>query len=357
MPTSPIIAGMDVRTHLSTLLSQVLVAYTIEADSEFESLMPHQTAVSRAAGEKPGGPWLISLAMWANFLSMIPDDGIPVGELSKRAGVRKLETAGMVRWGYVRVDADKVVTRTPDGQRAAEVWTPIEERVEARWRDRFGSDVIASLRSAISESVADLERVGPNFLPNVGYGLWTTEQLRGDRVAADASSTLSAALCRALTVIAVGFERSSSIALALAANALRVLDASGTPVRDIPGRAGIASEITDVSLGYLDKERLARVVVDGRARIAIPTDTGLWAKESADRRLAELDARFERVRGSLEAILENSDALADVLTPHPSAWRAAKPYARRTERLVANPRAGLPHFPIVTHRGGYPDGS
>jgi hypothetical protein len=33
------------------------------------------------------------------------------------------------------------------------------------------------------------------------------------------------------------------------------------------------------------------------------------------------------------------------LTPHPDGWRASVP-ALRT----------LPHFPMVLHRGGYPDG-
>jgi len=347
---------MDARPHLSTLLSQVLVAYTIEADYEFELNMPHRTALSRAAGEKPAGPWLISLAMWANFLRYIPDDGISVADLSVRTGIRKIEINGMQRWGYVRLE-DKKLHLTRGGARAARVWEPIEDRVESRWRDRFGTEIVTSLRSAISESVADISPVGPNFLPDVVYGLWTTPRLRPDRDAGERLDTLSAILCLALTIVAVSFERTSDVSLALAANALRVLDPAGTPVREVATRAGVAKEITEVSLGYLQKMGLITIASPGRGKIATPTDAGRTAQDQTERRLGELDTRFEPARTALEDILSNTDALVDGLEPHPQAWRANGPYAARTERMLADPRAALPHFPILTHRGGYPDGS
>lgn len=236
---------MEARPHLSTLLSQVLVAYTIEADYEFESAMPHRTALTKAAGDTARGPWLISLALWSNFLSLVPDEGISVADLSARSGMRKLETAGMTRWGYVTID-DKVVRRTPTGDKAARVWAPIEDRVEQRWRERFGGAVVDKLRGAIAASVADLAEVPPNYLPIVQNGLWSARQLRADRAAAAQSSSLSAALCHALTVVAVAFERTSPLSLALAANILRVLEANPIPVRELARRSGVANEITDV---------------------------------------------------------------------------------------------------------------
>ena len=33
------------------------------------------------------------------------------------------------------------------------------------------------------------------------------------------------------------------------------------------------------------------------------------------------------------------------------------PYATATARLLADPRAALPHHPLMLHRGGFPDGS
>ena len=44
-------AGAKLRSllPLATLLSQVLVAYTIEFDNEFERLMPHRTTTAKPA--------------------------------------------------------------------------------------------------------------------------------------------------------------------------------------------------------------------------------------------------------------------------------------------------------------------
>jgi hypothetical protein len=347
---------MDVRPHLATLLSQVLVAYTIEADYEFESLMPHRTAITRATGLPPRGPWLISLAMWSNFLRFVTEEGVSVGQLSARTGIRKIETAGMERWSYVSLE-NGILRLTRGGRAATRIWAPIEDRIESRWRDRFGAEAVSELRSAIASSVADIAEVGPDYLPIVGYGLWSNRQLRPDRDPAEQSHSFSALLTRALTVIAVPFERASPVSLAIAANALRVLDAEGTPVRDVARLAGIAKEITDVSLGFLEREGFATLATSGRAKIATPTGAGRAAQDFADQRLREFDERFERARDALERILSNRDAMVDTLTPHPNAWRASPAYAAQTKRMLADPRAALPHFPIVTHRGGYPDGS
>ncbi|HEY7176300.1 MAG TPA: hypothetical protein VH442_15400, partial [Micromonosporaceae bacterium] len=65
---------MASRVPLPTLLSQALIAFTIEFDNEFEYRMPHRTA------DRPGGrgPWLTSMAMWSNFIRLVPDEGIPL---------------------------------------------------------------------------------------------------------------------------------------------------------------------------------------------------------------------------------------------------------------------------------------
>lgn len=58
----------------------------------------------------------------------------------------------------------------------------------------------------------------------------------------------------------------------------------------------------------------------------------------------ELDNEFER-------------RLAESLRPHAEGWRATAPYLARTDAQLANPREALPHYPLVLHRGGWPDGS
>jgi hypothetical protein len=55
---------------LPTLLSQALVAFTIEFDNESEHRIAHRTRRGPAAGVR--GPWLVSLATWANFMQWQP---------------------------------------------------------------------------------------------------------------------------------------------------------------------------------------------------------------------------------------------------------------------------------------------
>ena len=63
---------------LHALLSHALVAFTIEFDNEFERRMPHRTT---QGGGSPGDPWLVSMAMWSNFMRLVPEDGIAGREL------------------------------------------------------------------------------------------------------------------------------------------------------------------------------------------------------------------------------------------------------------------------------------
>ena len=63
-----------------------------------------------------------------------------------------------------------------------------------------------------------------------------------------------------------------------------------------------------------------------------------------------------RVRAALEAVLGHPD-LSEGLRPFPGGWRASAPYAARTEAMLADPPAVLPRYPLVLHRGGWPDGS
>ena len=65
---------------MSALLSQVLVALTIELDNEAEHRLPHRTTNCGTAGQGDG-PWLVSLAMFENCLRFVADEPITVGEL------------------------------------------------------------------------------------------------------------------------------------------------------------------------------------------------------------------------------------------------------------------------------------
>ena len=64
----------------------------------------------------------------------------------------------------------------------------------------------------------------------------------------------------------------------------------------------------------------------------------------------------ESLRAALDRILNHPELPAG-LTPYPDGWRASKPYAQQTQAVLADPRGRLPHYPMVLHRGGWPDGS
>ena len=116
-----------VERSLVTSLSQAFVAFTIEADNEFESRMPHRTAADRG-NPLATGPFLTSLTFWSNYLRHIQDDGCTARELARAAGNGATAIASRLhelhRWGYVRVGAaqgdkgERLITLTPAGRRA-----------------------------------------------------------------------------------------------------------------------------------------------------------------------------------------------------------------------------------------------
>jgi hypothetical protein len=365
-----------VETPFSTLLSQVLVTYTIELDNEFE----------RRFEEAGGGARVVSVVMWSNFLRFV-DNGIAVGELPDAAGLQKrrmLSTlGGMERWRYVFVAStrarqppkakrdgwgsaralrsDWVVRPTPAGRTAAAIWHELFDEIEARWAERFGTDAVDELREALRASVARIDVELPDFLPVVdnANGMAADVPPRERRgVAADASH-LTALLSRVLLAYTLDFERGSELSLPLSANFVRILDGKGISVRDLPLLTGVSKEATAMALTFLAKTRF--VAVEGtsaakkRARL---TPTGQELQRTLARRHADVATRWEtrRLQSALDHVLEHAD-LARGLEPHPGGWRAGKPYALRTEAMLANPRGALPHYPMVLHRGGWPDGS
>ena len=144
---------------LSALLSQVLVAYTIEFDNEAEHRLPHRTTDHGASGHGDG-PWLASLVMWENCLRHVTDQPITVAELETRARTGT-NLDGMRRWGYVTIDGtaekiyqgrpgpDAVLRATAAGLRAREVWLPLSALIEQRWHERFTGAAIGALRTSL----------------------------------------------------------------------------------------------------------------------------------------------------------------------------------------------------------------
>jgi methyltransferase (TIGR00027 family) len=409
------------RLPLSALLSQALVAFTIEADNEAEHRMPHSTT-SYGSGSG-SGPWLTSLLMWANCLRHLPDEGITVAELRARARTGT-NLDGMRRWGYVtftpdpgrgghppggrppvppdglsdgrarvyrtgkRPQPDALIRPTARGSAARDTWQQATADVEWRWRERLGPGAFDTLRAALAGVVEKLDPALADCLPILGYGLFTrpdpARRALPGRVAAAQDPAaqepaaqepaalqepaaagsggdlpLWALLSRPLLAFARQYEREPGPSLALSANVLRVLTADGEPTKDIPARAGVS------------KESVAMAITAARERGLV--DEG--PDPAGGRfRMARLTAGGVAARDAYPA--EAAGIEADWRTRFGGETvtglrQALEPLAAGDRPLLfagldpypdnwrarTGPIRTLPHYPMTLHRGGYPDGS
>jgi hypothetical protein len=344
---------------LTTLLSQALVAFTIEADHLFECRMPHCTSESRKRGEPIEGPWLISMAFWANGLKHVDADGMTVGALVDRALIadRFLQgnNPGLVRWGYLRLapgtrsskklDRDWTVVPTPDGLLAQRTWASLPAEVDARWVERWPE--VNALRDTLERIVAAADRELPDHLPVNGH--------KHARVAfphrpprSRANLDVGTLLAKALLLYTVDVETTSPVALVHSANVLRVLADRPVHQRDLPRAMGVAKETAAVITGQVRRDGL--VTISSSREVAI-TDAGRRALAKAGQTVAAVEADWPReLRGRLEPLVGDGtlecSALSEAIRPPAGTWRH-----RRPAPLT------LPHHPVVSHRGGYPDGS
>jgi DNA-binding MarR family transcriptional regulator len=375
------------RLPLATLLSQAVVAYTIEFDDELEQRLPHITSVGGAGGFGPDRPWLVSRVMLTNFLRHIGDDegGTPVREVQALACVSpaivKSRLHHLEWWQHLVVDK-RVVRLTPGGARARDELKPITAAVGKRWRSRFGKDVVDGLTSSLRSIVSSVEggAVLPDSMPVVDYGNGMlaavvlpepdVEALVAARRTPVAKLDVSALLSRALLALTLEFEQDSDVSLTMSANVLRVVDpAGGTSLKDVPVLGGVAKEGVSAAVNFLAKKGFVKVGTD-KAKTVTLTTAGRNAREAYGPRLAEIEKRWTKrfgkdtiqsLRTSLDALAapgkDGTPLLAKGLTPPAGSWRLHKAYAARTEAFLRDPRGALPHHPMLLHRGGYPDGS
>ena len=270
--------GTTTRLPLSALLSQLLVAFTLEYDNEFEHQMPHRTTNHGRTGGSRDAPWLVSLVMWSNCMQFVGEEGVTLGALQHLART-ETNLAGMQRWGYIVVEPvpthgnpkrphpDMIIRATPAGRKAQEVWRPLSGVIEQRWRERFGNKEIDLLRQS-------LEALFSQFA--VELYVVVEPEAPGSRMK------------------------------------VLVLTPKGRYAQDTYHR--VVWAIEDQWQAHFDKDVVRTL------------------REALERVVGEPTAHMSLLCRGLE--------------PYPDGWRAS---VRSLDTL--------PHYPMVLHRGGFPDGS
>jgi DNA-binding MarR family transcriptional regulator len=316
-------------------------------------------------------------------MRFVPDNGISVRKLKRLTGAtvkeRRFWLIRMSRWGYVvlKSDAEKspskadwMVRPTDGGLKALDAWRPLTGIIEKRWHERFGKDVdvIAQLRESLQAVVDKLPGSLPDHLPILGYELLSQAPEHESSVPAEvaaapfSNSTMPALLAKVLLAFAIEFERDSGLSLAISANVLRLVGQDGVRVRDLPRLSGVSKEAIAMALGRLEERGLATIQPEAsgsRVRILVLTPQGRRAQNTYHQLVREIEQRWQATFGkdpirNLRKLLERvvGDPSAKIsplfrgLEPYPDGWRASVP----------KPEV-LPYYPMVLHRGGFPDGS
>ncbi len=274
---------------LPTLLSQVLVAYTIELDNEAEHRLPHRTTREDDPEARDETPWLVSYPVWANVLRYIGSDVISVADLEARARTSRLLLGGLRRWGYVGLRSphgeslksprdDTLVRATRHAHRAGEVWRSLPAVMDERWRSRFGDEAMERLTSSLRTFFRALTIDPPSYLPPVYPTQNGKAEAPVDHCSSERRGTgkggddpgLSELLSGLLLTFTLDFESVSRISLPISANTLRVLDGEGIRIRDLPRLTRVSKEANAMCMGWLRRRECVVAVPDiaaGRGKV------------------------------------------------------------------------------------------
>jgi len=387
---------------LATLLSQTLVAFTVEVDNECE----------RRMGEAGFRGARISLVLWLNLIRHISSSGSLVEDLaSSGAGSKealKLQLGCLERWGFLTLAPGSTEAASPrdagrrregwgsgrgirnswavrlsgKGLKAAEICPGALETVEGRWIARLGKQRIARFRKSAQAVIDALNLDLPWGLPPTLIG--RTEAFPARSTAAPKGLALPCLLSQLLLGFAIEFDRESPAPLTMSANTLRILGEEPIPVRDIALLTGSSPERTDIGWQlkpYVTVETAPAV----RGKVARLTAAGIKAQQAYGRLVTEIERRWEErfgteviddLREFLSALFRAGDAnqppIALGLTPPPGTVRAgdlAPALGRRdvgaaarqrmrdlvaqTEAFLRDPINALPYYPLWDMNRGF----
>jgi hypothetical protein len=344
---------------LPTLLSQALVAMTIGLDNELEQRKAHTTTLGLKRGLRADGPWLVSWSCWANILRFVPPAGISMQDLRARPGVCAQQLGGknpgLIRWGYVTLSGG-VVRPTDDLREASETLFPyLPDIVEAKWADHLGGSAVSQLKQVLAELLTQVDQALPHYLPQVDNLMWTRWGPPSPRQEAVGDLKLVDRLAQVLLLYTLEHENVSEVPLTMAAYLVRVIDDGARKV-DLLRRSGISKEAMAFLTGWRQRPRLSVESAPGTVTL---TAAGHSAKTEYDRLGRTIEQswakRFagdvtSRLRIALERVVVDTtlarSPLAELVSAPEGCWRS---WFKAPETL--------PHFPMILHRGGYPDGA
>jgi hypothetical protein len=389
---SPALAHVDTSHPLSALLSQVLVAFTLELDNEFECRML-----------EAGHPGTLSLVVWANVMRFLTDGPVLVRDLAKKAlaadNAVRFQLGCLERWGFVLLQADSGLGRregwgsgrgirldwtvrlTNRGLAACRIWPPLGGLIERRWERRFGADEIRNLRHALQDVAEKLDIELPHGLQS-----WEVAPRLPPRAAGNCGElSLPTLLSGLLMAFRLEFERESPVPLELCANTLRVLGAEPIRAAEIPRLTGASLETSGV--GWQIKPY---VVVEpdpaaGRGKVIRLSPRGMTAQRNYHALNETIGKRWEerfgkqaigRLCDALQGLFDQHDEdgplLAKGLVPAPGTVRSgdlAPALGRRsigaaarqrmrdlvaqTEAFISDPAGALPHYPLWDMNRGF----
>jgi hypothetical protein len=263
---------------------------------------------------------------------------------------------GVIRWGYVTLRGG-FVTPTDALREASETVFPLlPDIVEAKWADHLGARPVDQLKEVLADLLSQVDLRLPHYLPQADNLMWTRWGPSAPRAVGTDDLALVDRLAQALLLYALEHESVSQVPLTMAANLLRVIDYGGTRTADLVRRSGISKEALGFLTGWRQRPRLS---VESAPRALTLTAAGRSAKteyETLARTIEQSwEARFAgdvagRLRSALEEIVVDAalarSPLAQLVKAPEGCWRS----------WVKAPET-LPHFPMVLHRGGYPDGA
>ncbi len=398
----------DTTRPLSALLSQILVAYTVEFNNEFEWRMLQ-------AGYPGAG---LSLGIWCSTMRFVSETGTSVRELATQALAplkgKMFELGCLERWRFIELQPDArdqrlvplamhrmtgrerragwgsgrgirpewLVRATPKGLRAIAIWPSLLEEIDNRWERRFGKSQIRQLRSALLAVAEQFDTEFPDALSNhfsemVEYPARRTKDI--------SKLPLSALLSKLLMAFTLDYQRESRVPLAVSANTIRVLGKIPIRESELAQRTGVSREMSDI--GWFLRRFVVREADPGgrRGKLVRLNPLGLAVQAKYWRVVGEIEKRWgeaygrENIRAIREQLQElftqrvgERRLLAEGLLPPEGVMRAGQlapalgrrepgPAARQrmrdlveqTAAFVRDPANTLPHYPMWDMNRGF----